>query len=731
MRAGRRLPLRARRRPARWPTRARAGSPRACAGPRGCVDTGAFAWSDAAGAGARPRRARHLRAARRDVHAPRGRSTAVIPRLAELRELGRDGDRADARRDLPGRARLGLRRRLHLRAAPGLRRARRARAAGRRGPRGRARRDPRRRLQPRRARARRRSRRSGRTSRDRYRHLLGRRRSTTRAAAACASGRSRTPSMWVARLRVDGLRLDAVARDLRRLARARAAPSSPSACAQRAPRRARHRREGPQRPGDPRARSRRWGHDAQWADDFHHALHALLTGERDGYYAAVRVGRRPGRELAAPTARAARRLRPEPRPGRQPRLRRPPAGRRAAPGRRRACSSPRSRRCSSWARSTASGARSSTSPTTTTRKSPRPRARGAAVSSPPSRRSAGRCPTRRIRHLPRSFLRPVATPVTAHYAELLALRRRLGRAEAAVVEAVDARGRPAGAPRRAGARPSTCPPARRGRPQRVGRRAVLDTGRRAARRPGRRAARVERGGARVTLSGWRATYRLQLGPDFGFAEAPARSCPTCASSGSATSTCRPSLQARPARRTATTSIDPTRVSEELGGEAALPRAGRRGLGVLLDIVPNHMAAATRTRSGPTRACARGSSTSTPTTGWHRRFFDIDELAGVRVEDPEVFETHPRARCCGWCARAWSTGCASTTPTGSPTRRATCARLRRRAASSASGSRRSSSPASSCATGRSRARPATSSSTTSPRSSSTRPARSRSRRSTPS
>jgi len=27
------------------------------------------------------------------------------------------------------------------------------------------------------------------------------------------------------------------------------------------------------------------GLDAQWADDFHHSLHALLTGERDGYYA--------------------------------------------------------------------------------------------------------------------------------------------------------------------------------------------------------------------------------------------------------------------------------------------------------------------------------------------------------------------------------------------------------------------------------------------------------------
>jgi maltooligosyltrehalose trehalohydrolase len=29
---------------------------------------------------------------------------------------------------------------------------------------------------------------------------------------------------------------------------------------------------------------RDWGHDARWADGVHHALHALLTGERDGYY---------------------------------------------------------------------------------------------------------------------------------------------------------------------------------------------------------------------------------------------------------------------------------------------------------------------------------------------------------------------------------------------------------------------------------------------------------------
>jgi maltooligosyltrehalose trehalohydrolase len=44
-----------------------------------------------------------------------------------------------------------------------------------------------------------------------------------------------------------------------------------------------------------------WGHDARWADGLHHALHALLTGERDGYYEAygsladvvAELGRRP------------------------------------------------------------------------------------------------------------------------------------------------------------------------------------------------------------------------------------------------------------------------------------------------------------------------------------------------------------------------------------------------------------------------------------------------------
>ena len=31
-----------------------------------------------------------------------------------------------------------------------------------------------------------------------------------------------------------------------------------------------------------------WGHDAQWADEFHHLLHVLSTGEREGYYREYR-----------------------------------------------------------------------------------------------------------------------------------------------------------------------------------------------------------------------------------------------------------------------------------------------------------------------------------------------------------------------------------------------------------------------------------------------------------
>ncbi len=91
------------------------------------------------------------------------------------------------------------------------------------------------------------------------------------------------------------------------------------------------------------------GVHAQWNDDFHHALHAALTGESQGYYADFARdpfaalaktltrgyfhdgtwssfrGRGHGRRWTQPHGRApADRLQPDPRPGRQPRPGRPP-----------------------------------------------------------------------------------------------------------------------------------------------------------------------------------------------------------------------------------------------------------------------------------------------------------------------------------------------------------------------------------------------------------------------
>ncbi|MDP9285649.1 MAG: alpha-amylase family glycosyl hydrolase, partial [Actinomycetota bacterium] len=141
----------------------------------------------------------------------------------------------------------------------------------------------------------------------------------------------------------------------------------------------------------------------------------------------------------------------------------------------------------------------------------------------------------------------------------------------------------------------------------------------------------------------RATYRLQLGGDFGFAQARSL-VPYLAELGVSHLYLPPSFQARPGSTHGYDVVDPTRISEELGGEAefrALVQAAQdAGLGVILDIVPNHMATddANRYWSDPERRAKFFDID--PETARHRRFFDIDHLAGVRQEDPEVFEeTH--------------------------------------------------------------------------------------------
>ena len=94
----------------------------------------------------------------------------------------------------------------------------------------------------------------------------------------------------------------------------------------------------------------------------------------------------------------------------------------------------------------------------------------------------------------------------------------------------------------------------------------------------------------------RATYRLQLGPDLGF-DAAARVVPYLARLGVSHVYLSPILQAATGSMHGYDVIDPTHLSHELGGLDAYLRlvevAHAHRLGLLVDIVPNHMSVADR------------------------------------------------------------------------------------------------------------------------------------------
>ena len=138
----------------------------------------------------------------------------------------------------------------------------------------------------------------------------------------------------------------------------------------------------------------------------------------------------------------------------------------------------------------------------------------------------------------------------------------------------------------------------------------------------------------------RATYRLQLSPELDF-EAARQLVPYLRALGASHLYLSPTLQARSGSTHGYDVVDPTTVSESLGGEAGL-RALAEEMPLILDIVPNHMGTGDENRWWADPEQRRRVFDVEPGTDFYRRFFDIDDLAAVRQEDPGVFRrTHSK------------------------------------------------------------------------------------------
>ncbi|MDX8036405.1 malto-oligosyltrehalose synthase [Lentzea sp. BCCO 10_0856] len=175
-----------------------------------------------------------------------------------------------------------------------------------------------------------------------------------------------------------------------------------------------------------------------------------------------------------------------------------------------------------------------------------------------------------------------------------------------------------------------------------------------------------------------STYRVQFTPSFTFADA-AEIADYLARLGVGALYGSPMLDAREGSTHGYDVVDPTRARPELGGDdgrrALQERLGAHRLGLVVDIVPNHMVVPNPwwedvLANGQESKYARyfdidwsSGKVLLPVlaedapdepgehfvkVNWrrgntelnYRRFFDITELAAVRVEDPEVFEaTH--------------------------------------------------------------------------------------------
>ncbi|WP_030900970.1 malto-oligosyltrehalose synthase [Streptomyces sp. NRRL F-5126] len=121
-----------------------------------------------------------------------------------------------------------------------------------------------------------------------------------------------------------------------------------------------------------------------------------------------------------------------------------------------------------------------------------------------------------------------------------------------------------------------------------------------------------------------STYRLQLQPDFPFSAAE-KAVPYLAALGISHLHLSPVLEAVPGSTHGYDVVDHTSVRAELGGEEGLRQLARRarehGLGIVLDIVPNHMAMSPRYNPVLREVLRDGAGSP------YARWFDIDWAAG--------------------------------------------------------------------------------------------------------
>ena len=126
-----------------------------------------------------------------------------------------------------------------------------------------------------------------------------------------------------------------------------------------------------------------------------------------------------------------------------------------------------------------------------------------------------------------------------------------------------------------------------------------------------------------------STYRLQLRPDFGF-DAAREVLPYLQALGISHVYLSPVLQAAPGSIHGYDVVDHSRLNEDLGGAEGFRRLSDRalelGLGMVVDVVPNHMAV-------PTPASLNGALWSVLRTGPgspYARWFDVDWAAQERA-----------------------------------------------------------------------------------------------------